>query len=258
MAQGQQQREVVKVQTDNIEESRNIIEIVTSSNIDRPDRIIDRARAPQEIPSDIETLKRLVTSGKAGDYAATFLALRQIPFTSPAGDDNIREMSARMLQTAMATTDPSIRRVTLCPTSGSCNSAPLTTDEVTVALGGGRAGALALPTMQPNRGLPINRAVAAITGFFDAQMNTERFLPRKADGNRMTVAQTVADLQTRHPAAVTNEKLASCIANESTYSISECAIVGVRAGVTFNNESGVRYNGAQYLGTTQTAATQRR
>lgn len=254
MPQVQQQREVVQVRINSTEEARTLGELIASSNIDSPDGVTNRPEAQR----DIEVLKRLVTRGEAGNYAATFLALRQIPFTSPAGDDNIREMSARMLQTAIASTDPSVRTVTLCPVSGSCNTTPLTQNEVTVASGGGRAGALALPTMLPNRGLPINRAVAAMTGFLDAQMNTERFLPRKADGNRMTVDQTVADLQTRHPAAVTNEKLASCIANESTYSISECALVGVRAGVTFNNESGVRYNGAQYLGTTQTAATQRR
>ncbi len=248
-----QQRPVVQVDIDSREEARVLSELLVTSNIAGRDGVASR----QEAVNDIEVLKRLVTTGEAGNYAATFLALRQVPFTSPAGDDNVREMSARMLQTALSATDPTIRTISLCPLSGSCNTAPLTQDEISVASGGGRTGALALPSMLPNRGLPINRPVAAITGFLDAQMNTERYLPVKPNGQRMTVAESVADLQTRHPATVTNETLTSCLANEDTYSIAQCAIAGARAGVTFNNESGVRYNGAQFLGTVQPTGQKR-
>lgn len=233
-----EQRPVVTVQTDNREESQTLIELLVSSNIIDRDGIATRPEAV----NDINVLKRLVTTGEAGDYAATFLALRQVPFVGSAGEDNIKEMSARMLQTSLATTDPAIRTITLCPQTGNCNAVPLTQSELTVAVGGGREGAPALPSMQPNRGLPINRPVAAMTGFLDSQMNTTRFLPRKANGERMTVAEAVADLQTRHPATVTNETLASCLANENTYSIAQCALAGVRAGLAFNNESGVRYD----------------
>ena len=156
-----------------------------------------------------------------------------------------------MLQTALATTDPAIRAITLCPQTGNCNTAPLTQDELTVAVGGGREGVPALPSMLPNHGLPINRPVAAMTGFLDAQMNTTRFQPKKPNGERMTIAETVADLQTRTPAPVTNEQLASCVANENTYSITQCALAGARSGLAFNNESGVRYDGARFLGVTR-------
>lgn len=241
-----QQRPAIFVQADSVDESQTLTELLVSSNIVGSDRAVVRLEAM----NDIEVLRRIVSTGEAGDYAATFLALRQVPFVGSAGEDNIKEMSARMLQTALATTDPAIRTITFCPQTGNCNTAPLTRDELTIAMGDGRAGAPALPSMQPNRGLPINRPVAAMTGFLDAQMNTTRFLPRKANGERMTVAEAVADLQTRHPATVTNETLASCIANENTYSIAQCALAGVRAGVTFNNESGVRYDGARFLGVT--------
>ncbi len=247
------QKPVIQVSTDTPEESKNMAEIAVSSNIVGKDGVASR----REAANDIEVLKRVVTRGEAGNYAAMFLALRQIPFASPAGDDNIREMSAQMLQVALKATDPKARTITFCPQSGSCNSAPLTNYEVEVASGGGRTGDLVPASMNPSRGLPINRAVAAMTGFLDAQMNTARFLPVKPNGQRMTLPETVTDLQTRHPAAVTNEKLASCVANENNYTIAECAIVGVRAGVTFNNESGVRYNGAQFLGTPQLAGQRR-
>lgn len=249
-----QQRPVVQVDIDSREEARVLSELLVTSNIAGRDGVASR----QEAVNDIEVLERLVTRGEAGNYAATFLALRQIPFTSPAGDDNVREMSARMMQTAVSATDPTIRTIAFCPQTGSCNTAPLTQDEISVASGGGRTGALALPSMLPNRGLPINRPVAAMTGFLDANMNTQRYLKvNPSTGQTFTLPEAVADLQTRHPAAVTNEKLASCLANENTYSISECALVGARAGVTFNNESGVRYNGAQFLGTVQTASQRR-
>jgi len=253
MAEPQSQRPVVQVRINSTEEARIIGELIASSNIDSPDGVTNRAEAVR----DIKVLESLVTRGEAGNYAATFLALRQIPFTSPAGDDNIREMSARMLQTAMATKDPNIRTITLCPVSGSCNFEPLKSDEVLVASGGGRTGALALSTMQPNRGLPINRPVAAITGFLDAQMNTSRFLSKDSNGRIMTLPETVAALQALHSPAETRETLTSCIANENTYSINECAIAGIRAGVTFNNESGVLYNGAQFLGISKPASQQR-
>lgn len=245
MAQGQQSP-AIHAETDNRDEFRTLAVVVAASDIIGPDGVFPRSQNS----ATLDALQRLVTTGEAGDYAATLLALRQIPFASPKGDDNVREMSARIMQTALTTTDPTIRTIAFCPQSGSCNMKPITRPEIRLATGAGQ-GEPALPDMLPNRALPITRSGAAITGFLDAQMNTNRYLGVSPSGEVLSLPETVAAMQTRNPPAVTNETLASCLANENTYSIAQCAIAGARAGVAFNNESGVRYNGAKFLGFAQ-------
>lgn len=106
-----QQREPIQVSLNSREEVYVLTELLVSSNIVGRDGVATRMEAVR----DIEVLKRLVTRGEAGNYAATFLALRQIPFVGSEGEDNIREMSARMLQTAMTVADPTSRVISVCP-----------------------------------------------------------------------------------------------------------------------------------------------
>jgi hypothetical protein len=269
----QQQRPAIFVVSDSVEEWDRLIKLLYSSlPVDRSElpvvdvqasRLTEKSRnglaaLRTEAKEDIKVLQRFVTSGQAGDYAATMLAVRQTPFVGPDGEDNIREISGALSRIAIKTTDPKIGVVSFCSFANNCNIERLRLDEMILATGGAPRGTPALPTMAPNRGIPVTRPAAAINGFLDAQMNTHRYLGKKPSGEILTLPQTVADMQTRTSASTTNEQLESCMANENTYSISQCAIAGARAGITFKNDTGVNYDGARFLGFMPQASAQRR
>ena len=242
------------------EESSNTIEVLVSSGLYNPNRVfLPNYGTGEEILGTLETAAR---NGWADNFARTLLALQQTPAFSPTGTDNVRETSARYTNDAL-NTPFGMRSNNACletvdASMEGCRITPISDNdlrEVTVA------GYVTSPAsyMRPGRTFTIVNPSAFMAGFFDAQLNPQRYLPSNPDGTaqNLTPEQNAARVRDAvasenpgvNPDAALRDIAVRCLENSPSVEIRQCAIAGARYSVVFSGENpDVRYNGAQFTG----------
>jgi hypothetical protein len=211
---------------------------------------IDTVEANANINECVRVMKTGAKAGRASDFQAFLLAVRQQEPTS-SGRDNAKELAQRLTDNALAVENlpspASVSSVGSCAVAeAQCNQRPITHEEVQIIFGA--TNAAATPAMNPSRALPITRATAAINGFGDAVMSPERAL-NKGDGSApFSLAEKVDQIHQKHTAQAIDTAVKLCIKNDPSMTIPNCAKAGVRMGLEFALETGIRYDGSTFKG----------
>lgn len=197
-----------------------------------------------------KSMKTLAQNGWANNYAETLLAIQQFPATAPNGQDNAREISARIVGKTLSA-PPESDTVLFCQPNNKCEEKLITRDELGFILSDDET--LKAPDLNPNRAIPVTRGVAAINGFFDAIMNTPRYLDlvdgKQPPPHNMTqaLAEKVSQIHQNNPDTDSYILLDKCIKNNPYPTIKECTTAGVRLGLSYLNATGIRYDGSAQI-----------
>ena len=198
-------------------------QLAVCANFTRPHKGSDPTPAAStEAEVCLATVRRAVEEGTISDLPAMMLALRGIPLNGPGGVDNVAPQADDVAsQIAERPKEIAFDYHLRALSEASVTRKPFTREEINaVTIRDGRS---ALPDMRPDRNIPIDPSTSYIVTAANIVIHPDRYTT-----SGTTLAQTVADARTRHPAADDESLAQRCLMNDGKLTLTDCQQAAAR------------------------------
>lgn len=203
-----------------------------------------------------EAFKEITAAAKDGSitaFPATVLALRGGPIYDPSGNDQAREMAARLSDFATAQSAGTMA-IYQCHVAEECKQKPVTPDQALEAMTEDPHGKFSKLKYQA---IPFSSATSLIAGFSDALMNANRYALERPDGTKMSIEETAEILLQKRPLETIYAEAKECLRNSQDvkYDVAFCNKTGAQLGIAEQAINHLAYDGFKFLGHAANKAT---